>query len=100
MSKECAISEDGQHVLPCDALQKITEFGNPTGRKKGVFAWRLHAWDAESDSFKPSRTIYGAKSGDHVGDGCLFNFCPFCGERIYAPLIQQRGDDPKGSPEQ
>lgn len=90
MSDTCTISQDGQHVQPCDTLEKLTEFGNPAGRKKGIFAWRLHARDAASGSFRPSRTIYGAKSGDHVGDGHLFNFCPFCGERINTPFIQPR----------
>jgi hypothetical protein len=81
---------DGKFVLACMALSSVCEPANPRGKQKGVFAWEL------STPNGPTRTMFGAKSGDHVVKGMLFNFCPFCGERIDAPFVQ--GDEATDQP--
>lgn len=75
---KCTV-RDGKFVEPCDALAGAAEYGHPRGKQKGVFAY---AW---SNHEGPTRTMFGAKSGEHVTRGLLFNFCPYCGERIDAP---------------
>lgn len=76
---ECTI-RDGKFVEPCDALGAATEYGHPRGKQKGIFAY---AW---SNMEGPTRTVFGAKSGEHVARGLLFNFCPYCGVRIDEPV--------------
>lgn len=76
---KCAV-RDGRFVEPCDALKEATEYGNPRGKQKGIWAWAM------SNQRGPTRTYFGAKSGDHVEKGLLFNFCPYCGEPISRPF--------------
>ena len=78
MPVKCEV-KDGKFVLPCDSLNSATEYGNPRGKQKGIWAWNLFQHG------KPSRTFFGAKSGDYVERGLGFNFCPYCGERIDEP---------------
>jgi len=80
MSIKCTI-KDGKFVQPCDALGSVTEYNHPKGKQKGVFAWRY-----TSPETGPTRTFYGCKSGERVERGLAFNYCPFCGERIDAPI--------------
>lgn len=75
---ECTV-RDGKFVEPCDILAETTEYGHPRGKQKGIYAW---AW---SNSEGPTRTMFGAKSGERVTPGMLFNFCPFCGKPISEP---------------
>lgn len=82
---KCTVSEDGKRVSPCDLLTKACELGNPRGRAKGVFSWVLYNIDKPRDA-GPARVFFGIKSGEFVAKGFAFNFCPFCGERIDAPL--------------
>lgn len=82
---KCTV-RDGLFVEPCFSLDSATEYGNPRGKQKGIWAWAM----SDMKTFKPSRTYFGTKSGDHVEKGLLFNFCPFCGEKISEPF---RGDE-------
>lgn len=78
---ECTI-RDGKFVEPCDALEEVVEYGHPRGKQKGIFAY---AW---SNTKGPTMTMFGAKSGEQVERGLLFNFCPYCGVRIDAPATE------------
>ena len=73
-------ARDGKFVDPCRTLERSCEDTNPGGKRKGVFAWELSNLDG------PTRTMFGVKSGEFIAKGLLFNFCPFCGERIDAPF--------------
>lgn len=89
MSEKCTVT-DGKFVDACPALLACTEFGNPSGKRKGLYAWEMH-----SPQTGPTRTMFGVKSGEHVVKGMLFNFCPFCGEEISQPFadrIQPTGE--------
>lgn len=77
---KCTISEDGNHIEPCELLYNNCEIGNPRNRKRGIFAWALH----NMTTHKPSRTFFGVVS-THSPKGFVFNFCPFCGTQIDAP---------------
>lgn len=78
---KCSV-RNGNEVLPCLWLDKASEYGNPGGKKKGIFAWRL----VNMKSGELSRLFFGVKSGEHVEKGMALTFCPFCGERIDAPF--------------
>lgn len=80
-TKKCTV-KDGKFVEPCQSLQDATEFGNPSGKRKGVWCWEYY----REDTSGPTRRFYGTKSGDFVSKGIAFNFCPFCGEKIEAPF--------------
>lgn len=81
--KKCTVLS-GKFVDPCAALTEATEYGHPRGKAKGIFAWEYSSIDKG-----PTRTMFGVKSGEHVAKGMLFNFCPFCGEKIDAPFAAQ-----------
>ena len=80
--QKCTVTEDGRFVEPCKTLSDATEFGNPNGKRKGVWSWEYHSRDKPG----PTRRFWGTKSGDFVRKGIAFNFCPFCGEKIEAPF--------------
>jgi hypothetical protein len=77
---KCIVT-DGKFVKPCNTLNATTEFGNPQGSHKGIYAWEMHHPEEG-----PTRTMFGVKSGEYATIGMLFNFCPFCGEKIDAPF--------------
>lgn len=77
--------KDGKFVEPCKDLIGAAEFGNPIRNKKGVFAWEYHS----RTSTGPTRRFFGVKSGDYVAKGIAFNYCPFCGEKIDAPFVEE-----------
>lgn len=79
MKAKCTVRE-GLFVEPCDSLISASEYGNPRGKQKGIYGWVL------GNRSGPTRTMFGAKSGEHVEKGVMFNFCPFCGEKIDAPF--------------
>lgn len=81
---KCTLSEDGKIIAACARLAEATEFDQPRGKKKGVFLW-----DFENAKTGARRTMYGVKSGTFVKDGLLFNFCPFCGEKIDSPFAEE-----------
>ena len=82
MAEKCYV-RDGRYVEPCNMLASATEYGNPRGKQKGIFAWALSIPGKGA-----SRTFFGVKSGEQVAKGLAFNFCPFCGERIEAPFTE------------
>lgn len=79
---KCSISDDGRHVQPCSGLERECEFGNPRPKKRGIFCWAYH----NMETGKPSRTFFGVVSTASP-NGMIFNCCPFCGERIDAPVL-------------
>lgn len=81
---------DGRFVEPCDSLTKATEYGHPRGKQKGIFQY---AYSNFEDG--PTRTMFGAKSGEQVERGLLFNFCPYCGANISAPFTEAVGSPVK-----
>lgn len=82
MADKCTV-RDGKFVEPCEDLDKMAEVGNPPrGKSRGIWAWMYF-----NDQHKPSRTFFGAKSTARP-KGLLFNFCPWCGERIDAPFVR------------
>ena len=54
---------------------------------KGVFIQNL----INMNTHKPSRTYVGLKSANFK-NGILFNFCPFCGQKIDAPFAKDEKD--------
>lgn len=85
----CQVSENGRIVTPCKQLSDACEYGNPTGRKKGIFGWTLYK-PSESEL---SRQFFGVKSGEFVDRGLAFNFCPFCGTQIDAPFAEKESEE-------
>lgn len=84
MAEKCTI-RDGRFVEPCETLNEMTEYGNPPkGKQRGLYSWRY----TNTETGKPSRYFFGIKSTSRP-NGMAFNFCPWCGERIDAPLVQQ-----------
>lgn len=79
--QKCSVSK-GRFVVPCRGLREATELRQPSGKKKGIFAWSYSNQDG------PTRKFYGAKSGAYETSGTLFNFCPFCGEKINEPFSE------------
>lgn len=85
MAKKCTV-RDGRFVEPCEGLDKETEFGNPPrGKRRGIWEW---SW-TNTTTGKPSRAFFGIKSTNSP-NGMAFNFCPWCGERIDAPLLTEQ----------
>lgn len=79
---KCTV-RDGKFVEPCDALREVTEYSHPRKKQKGIFAYRY-----STPERGPTRTMFGAQSGDRVQSGLLFNFCPYCGEKIDQPFSE------------
>lgn len=68
--------ENNSFVIPCKTLSESSQYGNPRGKQKGIYAWELSIRGVSS------RTFFGVKSGEYIAKGIAFNFCPFCGENI------------------
>lgn len=90
-NQKCKI-EDGKFVVPCKTLADATEFGNPIGKRKGVWSWEYYRTDTKG----PTRRFYGCKSGEFVAKGMAFNYCPFCGEKIDAPFTEPTNAELRG----
>ena len=84
MDKQKCRVEAGKFVEPCKSLQEATEFGNPIGKRKGVWCWEYH----NREQSGPTRRFFGIKSGEFAEKGLAFNYCPFCGEKIDAPFTE------------
>jgi hypothetical protein len=84
-SKKCVV-KDGKFVVPCAYLKRATEYGNPSPKRKGIYAVKL------SIEGTPTRTFFAVKSGENVAKGAVLHFCPFCGERIEAPALRESTD--------
>lgn len=77
---------DTNIIEPCARLKEACEYGNPYGKRKGLYAWNLY----KTNNCEPtlSRRFFGAKSGNFVNKGIAFNYCPFCGEEISQPFTE------------
>jgi hypothetical protein len=84
---KCSV-QDGKYVVPCSPLDKVTEYGNPRGKQRGVWEWRLYSIREDMD--EPTRSFFGIKSGEYTERGLAFHFCPFCGVDISAPLEKRK----------
>lgn len=73
---------DKRFVEPCASLRGAFD-GHPAGRGRGLFLTTL----TNLTTFKPSRSFVVLRMGEHVKKGVVLNCCPFCGERIDAPVM-------------
>jgi len=77
---KCAV--DGMVVVPCKALEDSAMGTNPEDGMEGIWRWER----ASITTPDLLMALYGAQSGMFIEHGIMFNFCPFCGERIDAPF--------------
>lgn len=77
---KCSIYDDGKFVTPCETLSDSSEYGNPRGKQKGVFKWRI--FNISTIPSTPSKTFFGVKRGEFIKNGIVFKFFPFYGENI------------------
>lgn len=91
MADKCTV-RDGRFVEPCVDLDQNCEIGTPPrGKQRGIWEWLY----SNTETHEPSRSFFGAKT-THRPKGMLFNFCPWCGERIDAPFINGAKEDQRG----
>jgi len=74
--------EDGRFVLPCASLASVFD-GNSSGRGRALYLEHL----TNIKTLKPSRSFVVMRMGEHAKKGIILNCCPFCGERIDAPVL-------------
>lgn len=82
----CAV-KDGLFVEPCETLAAATAGGNGY-RGAGIVCVSL----SNISTGSPTRTFYSVRSGEHRSKGIVLNCCPFCGERIDAPVLDDESD--------
>lgn len=81
---KCSV-KDGAFVEPCKLLAEAVDNNIPGFSKaKGIFRQDL----TNMTTGQPSRTMFGIKT-KQFPNGLLFNNCPWCGEQIDAPFIEQ-----------
>jgi hypothetical protein len=81
---KCTV-RDGRFVQPCGALDDMIENNIPGfSNAKGIAQWNL----TNLKTHEPSRSYIGIKS-KKMPKGLLFNFCPWCGEKIDAPFADK-----------
>lgn len=86
---KCTVRE-GRFVDPCDTLESQTDnIAAGFSRAKGTARWHY----TNINNRQPSRTFFGVKTRESP-NGMLFNFCPWCGERIDAPFADS-DDEPE-----
>lgn len=85
--RKCEVHEG--RINPCFGMIEILD-GGPSGNRKGVVCWNFV--DLKTQKF--TRNLYGVKSGKHVKNGMLFNFCPICGVEIH-PQPDEDDNSPK-----
>ncbi len=71
--KPCSV-RDGKFVEPCTTLASVVG--------KSV----SHQHFTNFKTGQPARSFFVLKSGEHQKKGIVLNCCPFCGERIDAPV--------------
>lgn len=86
--KRCGV-RDGKFVEPCETLRSVFD-GHSFGRGRRLLLQQL----THIPTLKPSRSFVVLHMGEHKEKGIVLNCCPFCGERIDAPLL----DDAKAEP--
>jgi len=70
-------------VEPCKFLYEASEFGNPSGNRKGIYCWDFYKFtDNKNTQRENTRRFFGVKSGGFVKTGLKFEYCPFCGTKI------------------
>lgn len=79
--RKCAV-EDGRFVIPCDTLESVFD-GNSWGKGRGLFLNEL----THLPTGRRSRSFVLMRMGLHKDNGIVLNCCPFCGERIDAPVL-------------
>lgn len=72
--KKCEVN--GNIIEPCEFLDRACEFGNPTGKKKGLFCWDL--FELTDKGLENTRRFFGVKTTHYI-NGIKFEYCPFCG---------------------
>ena len=72
--QKCEVN--GTIVKPCKFLEDSCEFGNPIGKKKGIFCWDLYKLGTTQR--ENTRRFFGIKGGNYI-NGLKFEYCPFCG---------------------
>lgn len=72
--QKCEVN--GSIIEPCKFLEDACEYGNPTGKKKGIFCWDLYKYDGLIR--ENTRRFFGIKGGNYI-NGIKFEYCPFCG---------------------
>lgn len=75
MTLRCSI--DTNIVTPCDSLSKVINHVNPLSKAKGIKVLEIH-----NAKRLTKRLIYAIGSDVEASSGIVFNFCPYCGERI------------------
>ena len=78
--KKCSV-RDGRFVEPCSSLAGAFD-GNAWGKGRGLFLQEL----TDLTTGKPSRSFVVLRMGKHREKGVVLNCCPFCCERIDAPI--------------
>ena len=81
---KCSV-RDGLFVEPCKTLADAVDNNMPGfSEAKGIFRQEL----TNRTTKAPSRVMFGIKSKAYP-IGLLFNYCPWCGEKIDAPFNDQ-----------
>ena len=81
--RKCRV-RDGQFVEPCPSLQDVFD-GSGFGKGRALFLQQL----THIPTMKPSRSFVVLRMGKHKDKGIVLNCCPFCGERIDAPILNE-----------
>lgn len=83
MAKRCTVDK-GRFVVPCSTLETAFE-GSAWGKGRGLFLNELTHFPTGT----PSRSFVVLRLGQHRERGIVLNCCPFCGERIDAPVSSE-----------
>ena len=78
--KRCSV-RDGRFIEPCASLEGVFD-GHAWGKGRGLFLQQM----THLPTGKPSRSFVVLRMGEHKEKGIVLNCCPFCGERIDAPV--------------
>jgi hypothetical protein len=66
----------GRIIEPCKFLRDACEFGNPRGKKKGIFCWDFFKL---SSAGRENTTRFFGVQTTRYPNGIKFEYCPFCG---------------------
>lgn len=82
MADKCTVRA-GKFVKPCDTLEAASEPFFSHTKARGIYACVL----TNLTTGKPSRTFFIIRTRLHP-KGLALNVCPWCGERIDAPFVE------------
>lgn len=74
---KCSMKKGGYAKNICDALMSVSDIF-PNKKSKGIYRHtivNLETGDRLGQMVK-------VKQGDHLAEGLVFNFCPFCGGKL------------------